>query len=316
MTHTPFPPPDPSDGPPRVVYVNGAYAPAAEAMVSVFDRGFLFGDGVYEVSSVLEGGLVDNAAHMARLRRSLEALSIPSPGRDAEIEAMQRTLIARNQLVEGVVYLQVSRGVAERSFDWPSAETPPSLIAFTQAKRIIDDPVAQRGLAVACVPDLRWKRRDIKTVNLLPASWAKMQARAAGADDAWMVEADDDGVERVTEGSSNNAYIVTTAGEILTRPRSNAILHGITRRAVLRLVEAEGLQLTERAFTVAEARAAAEAFVTSASTFVTPVTRLDGAPLGDGAPGPITRRLRALYIEMARAEARADARKSAARAAE
>ncbi|MEL6980331.1 MAG: D-amino-acid transaminase [Pseudomonadota bacterium] len=293
---------DPTQDPARIVFVNGAYLPATEAKISVFDRGFLFGDGVYEVSSVVGGKLIDNAAHMARLSRSLNALSIPAPMTDAQILAMQRELIARNELTEGVVYMQVTRGAAERSFDWPEWSEP-SIIAFTQVKAIIDNPKAETGIAVALTPDLRWKRRDIKTVNLLPASWSKMQAQWAGAEDAWMVEADEDGVERVTEGSSNNAFIVTAEGVIVTRSLGDEILHGITRKVVLALAEKSQMRIEERAFTPAEAKAAQEAFVTSASGFVMPVVSIDGETLGDGAPGPIAKRLRQLYIAQAVAAA-------------
>lgn len=286
----------------RIVYVNGAYLPAAEAAISIFDRGFLFGDGVYEVASVLGGKLIDNAAHLARLERSLQALELPRPAGDDEILAMQRALIEKNALEEGLVYLQVTRGPAERSFDWPAAPNP-SLVAFTQAKAVRDNPLAETGIKVALVPDLRWRRRDIKTIALLPASWAKMQAKALGADDAWMVEPDADGAMRITEGSSNNAFIVTPEGVIVTRQLGEEILPGITRRAVLRLAEEAQIKVEERAFSPEEARAAAEAFITSASAFVLPVVGIDGAPIGDGRPGPIARRLRALYLEEAEREA-------------
>ncbi|MEO1329616.1 MAG: D-amino-acid transaminase [Pseudomonadota bacterium] len=288
--------------PDRVVYVNGDFTPASEARISVFDRGFLFGDGVYEVSSVIDGKLIDNAAHLARLDRSMRALEIARPATDEAILAAQRELIARNALVEGLVYLQVTRGAAERDFSFPT-DAAPSLVMFTQAKAVVDNPKAETGISVALVPDLRWKRRDIKTVNLLPASWAKHQAAALGADDAWMVETDGDGVERITEGSSNNAYIVTAEGVVVTRQLGTEILHGITRKAVLKLAEEAQIRIEERAFTPEEAKAAVEAFSTSASGFVMPVVSIDGAPVGDGRPGPIARRLRGLYIEMARAEA-------------
>lgn len=286
----------------RTVYVNGEYVAERDAKISVFDRGFLFGDGVYEVSTVLDGKLVDNAAHLARLDRSLQALSIPSPAGDDEILEIQRQLIVRNALEEGVVYLQVTRGAADRSFDWPEQPTP-SLVMFTQAKPVRGNPKAEVGLSVALVPDLRWKRRDIKTVTLLPASWAKMQAAEQGCDDAWMVEADEDGVERVTEGSSNNAFIVTADGVLVTRNLGDEILHGITRRSVLQLAAEIQLRVEERAFTPEEAKAATEAFITSASSFVMPVVQIDGAVIGDGAPGPISRRLRSLYIATAESEA-------------
>ncbi len=282
--------------PARIVYVNGAFVPAVEAMVSVFDRGFLFGDGVYEVAAVLDGKLVDNAAHLARLERSLDALDLPRPATNDEILAIEREIVARNGLEEGLVYLQVTRGVAERSFDWPDpGAAAPTLAMFSQKKAITESPAAARGLRVGLVDDLRWRRRDIKTVNLLPASWAKEQARRAGFDDAWMVE---DGF--VTEGSSNNAFIVGADGVLRTRHLGHEILHGITRRVTLKLAHERGLEIEERPFTPDEARAAREAFSTSATGFVMPVVAIDGATLGDGAPGEITRALRAAYIEEAR----------------
>ena len=281
----------------RTVYVNGEYLPEDQARVSVFDRGFLFADGVYEVSSVVDGKLVDNAAHLQRLKRSLAEIGLNAPASDAEIEAIQRQMVARNALTEGIVYLQVTRGAADRDFAYPK-ETRPSLVMFTQVKHVVDNPPAARGIAVITLPDIRWRRRDIKTIGLLPASMAKQAAVEAGADDAWMVE---DGL--VTEGSSNNAFIITMDGVIVTRDLSNSILHGITRRAVLAIAVREGLGIEERAFTPDEAYGAAEAFVTSASTFVMPVVRIDDHILGNGAPGPITNKLRALYIQLARAEA-------------
>ncbi len=280
---------------PRIVYVNGAYVPEEDAKISVFDRGFLMGDGVYEVSSVLHGRLIDNPAHLTRLRRSLDALSIPSPTTDAEIEAAQHELIRRNHLAEGLVYLQVTRGPADRSFDWPEDPTP-SLVLFTQAKPILNNRAAREGISVALVPDLRWKRRDIKTTTLLAASWAKMQARAAGADDAWMVEPGADGVDRITEGSSNNVYILTADGVIMTRNLGADILPGITRRAVMKLAAEAGIHIDERGFTPDEAKSATEAFISSATGLVTPVVRIDGVSIGEGRPGPIAMRLRELYI--------------------
>ncbi|MGD1871087.1 MAG: D-amino-acid transaminase [Neomegalonema sp.] len=277
----------------RIVYVNGEYLPEDQAKISVFDRGFLFGDGVYEVSSVLDGALIDNQAHLVRLQRSLDELSIARPASDAEIEEIQQELIKRNDLTEGMVYLQITRGAAERSFDWPT-DAEPSLVMFTQAKSITGSASAQKGLRVATVPDLRWKRRDIKTVNLLPASWAKAQAAEKGADDAWMVE---DG--HVTEGSSNNTFIVTKDGVLVTRQLSNDILHGITRKATLQLAAECQLKIEERAFTPEEAYDAQEAFMTSASSFVTPVIEIDGHEIGDATPGPIAKRLRELYIDAA-----------------
>ena len=279
----------------RIVYVNGRFVPESEAHVSIFDRGFLFGDGVYEVSSVLDRGLVDNSAHLARLERSLGELGMALPATPDEIVRAQKELIARNDLDEGTIYLQITRGPADRDFAYP-AEPKPTLVMFTQKKSLVDNPLAARGITVITVPDLRWRRRDIKTVGLLAASMAKQAALDAGADDVWMVE---DGV--VTEGSSNNAYIVTGDGVVVTRHLGSEILHGITRVAVLRLSREHQIAVEERAFTVDEAKSAAEAFITSASSFVIPVTGIDGETIGDGRPGAITTRLREIYIESARA---------------
>ncbi len=281
----------------RTVYVNGEFCPEREARVSVFDRGFLFADAVYEVSAVLDGKLVDNAAHLARLRRSLEQLAMRAPLDEDGIVAVQRELIARNGLREGVVYLQVTRGAADRDFAYPR-DASPGLVMFTQARQIVEHPGVRDGIRVISLPDLRWQRRDIKTVGLLAACMAKQAAVEAGAQDAWMVE---DGY--VTEGSSNNAAIVTAAGVLVTRPLSNAILHGITRAALLELSRRDGVVVEERPFSVAEAHAGAEAFISSASTFVLPVVAIDGHPVGDGRPGELTLRLRQLYIEQARATA-------------
>ena len=281
----------------RIVYVNGRFVPESEAHVSVFDRGFLFGDGVYEVSSVLDRGLVDNAAHLARLERSLGELGMALPLSPDEIVRAQKELVARNDVDEGVVYLQVTRGPADRDFAYP-AQPKPTVVMFTQTKPIVDSPLATRGIQVITLPDLRWKRRDIKTVGLLAASMAKQAALDAGTDDAWLVE---DGF--VTEGSSNNVYIVTGGGTVVTRDLGDEILHGITRAAVLRLARERQIAVEERAFTVDEAKRAAEAFMTSASSFVIPVVGIDGERVGDGKPGAVTGRLREIYIESARAGA-------------
>ena len=281
----------------RTVYVNGVYVPEEEARISVFDRGFLFADGVYEVTSVLGGKLIDFAGHVARLHRSLGELEMTLPVTDAELLAIHRELVARDGVEEGMVYLQVTRGAADRDFAYPEAAVP-SLVLFTQSKPLIDSASARNGIRVISVPDLRWARRDIKTVQLLAPSICKMMAKKAGKDDAWMVE---DGF--VTEGTSNNAYIVTTDGVIVTRQLGTEILHGITRAAVLRLAREAQMKVEERAFTVEEAKAAAEAFFTSASAFVTPVVEIDGAAVGAGTPGPVATRLREIYIAESRAHA-------------
>ncbi|RIY01359.1 D-amino-acid transaminase [Aureimonas flava] len=283
---------------PRIVYVNGAYHPEAEAKVSVFDRGFLFADAVYEVTAVIGGRLLDFPGHCARLRRSLAELDLPSPATDDEILAIHRELVARNALDLGHVYLTVTRGEADRDFAYPKAGTAPSLVMFTQARASIETPEAERGLRIASVPDLRWGRRDIKTVQLLYPSMAKMQAKRQGKDDAWFVENGE-----VTEGTSNNAYIVTREGTIRTRALGHDILHGITRAALMRVAGELDLRVEEKPFTVAEAQGAREAFITSAGAFVTPVVEIDGAAIGDGRPGPIARRLRAAYLETAIARA-------------
>ncbi len=277
----------------RIVYVNGEFVPEEDAKISVFDRGFLFADGVYEVSAIINRKLVDNEAHLIRLQRSLGELNMPAPCSNEEIEAIQMKMIEENNLDEGVIYMQVTRGAADRDFAFPTNPTP-SLVMFTQAKDITVNPAADKGISVITVPDIRWKRRDIKTVGLLPASMAKQASVEAGAGDAWFVE---DGV--VNEGSSNNAFIVTHEGKIVTRHLGTEILHGITRKAVMALAAEENLEVEERAFTPEEAYEAREAFSTSASAFVMPVVKIDGHVLGNGVPGPVAEKLRAKYIEMA-----------------
>ena len=275
----------------RQVYVNGQIVPEPEAKISVFDRGFLFADGVYEVASVIEGKLIDYAGHMQRLKRSLGELDMRAPLDDDAMLAAIRRLIEANALRNGLVYLQVTRGTADRDFLYPGPDVSPSLVMFTQAKELIDNPTAQKGMRIVTVPDLRWHRRDIKTVQLLYPSMAKMEAKRRGVDDAWMVE---DGM--VTEGTSNNAYIVTQDGRIVTRKLSNAILGGITRAAILRLAAETDIVVEERSFSLEEAGQAAEAFITSASAFVLPVVEIDGRKIGSGGAGPLTRRLCEIYI--------------------
>jgi D-alanine transaminase len=282
----------------RIVYVNGEYLPEGEAKISVFDRGFLMADAVYEVTSVLGGRLIDFAGHCARLRRSLGALDMPSPASDDELLAIHRELVARNGIKDGLVYLQVTRGnPGDRDFAFPDPATvAPGIVLFTQSKPgLADNPAARKGMVVISVPDIRWGRRDIKTTQLLYPSMGKMMAKKAGADDAWLVG--DDGL--VTEGTSNNAYIVKD-GRIVTRALSNDILHGITRAAVLRFAAEAQMVVEERSFTIAEAEAADEAFVTSASAFVMPVVSIDGVAIGSGQPGPVATRLREIYLEESR----------------
>lgn len=273
----------------RTVYVNGKYVQEEEATVSIFDRAFLFADAVYEVTAVFGGKLLDFDRHMARLERSLAELEMKMMLNADELLAIHRELIQKNSLEQGAVYLQISRGSADRDFIYPE-NTPQSLVLFTQAKDLTSE---KKGVAVISVPDIRWGRRDIKTVQLLPASMAKMMARRAGKDDAWLVG--EDGL--VTEGSSNNAYIVTPDDKIVTRNLTNSILPGITRASVLRLAAEKGLEIEERPFTIAEAQEAKEAFSTSATTFVLPVVEIDGVQIGDGKSGALTRRLKEVYLE-------------------
>ncbi|MBB3713169.1 D-alanine transaminase [Limimaricola variabilis] len=280
----------------RTVYVNGEYLPETEAKVSIFDRGFLMADGVYEVTSVLGGKLIDFEGHSKRLERSLSELQIRKPMENEALLEIHRELVARNGIEDGLIYMQITRGApGDRDFAFPSDETEPTVVLFTQSKPgLADSPAAKTGIKVISIPDIRWGRRDIKTVQLLYPSMGKMMAKAAGADDAWMVE---EGA--VTEGTSNNAYIVK-GSTIITRQLGKEILHGITRAAVLRFAREAQMKVEERAFTIEEAQAADEAFVTSASTFVMPVVEIDGASVGQGTPGPVATRLREIYLEESR----------------
>ncbi|CAN5379521.1 D-amino-acid transaminase [soil metagenome] len=282
----------------QIAYLNGTYLPLADAQVSVLDRGFLFADGVYEVASVIDGRLVDNDAHLARLVRSADALALPLPIDLAAIATIQAELVRRNALVEGLIYLQLTRGADPARDFLASPEIAPTLVLFAQHKPIVDSPAARTGISVKTVPDLRWARRDIKSVALLAQVLAKQEAAAAGCQEAWMVEG---GV--VTEGASSTAFILTQDDVLVTRPNSHAILPGCTAAALEAIARERGLSVERRTFTVAEALAAREAFITSASTFVMPVVRIDERPIGDGQPGPVATRLRALYIDFARAGA-------------
>lgn len=275
----------------RIVYCGGQFIPEDQAKIGIFDRGFLFGDGVYEVTAVIGGQMVDNALHLARLERSLSELAIPMPLSSAEIEAIQLSLIEQNGLIEGTVYLQVTRGEEDREFLY-SEDLKPNFVAFTQVKNLLASKGQTVGLAVNVIEDPRWARRDIKTVMLLSQALAKRDAKTAGFDDTWFVE---DGT--ITEGASSTAYIVTKDGRIITRGNSTAILPGCTRAALLKLCEERGITLEERPFTIAEAYDAAEAFQTSATSLVTSVVRINDVKLNGGVPGPLTRQLQAYYLE-------------------
>jgi D-alanine transaminase len=278
----------------RTVYVNGEYLPETEAKVSIFDRGFLMADAVYEVTSVLGGKLIDFDGHAVRLERSLNELDMPHPINKDDLLEVHRELVRLNGIEEGMIYLQISRGAPnDRDFVFPDPEvTKPTIVLFTQNKPgLANSPMAQKGMKVISIEDVRWGRRDIKTVQLLYPSMGKMMAKKAGCDDAWMVE---DGF--VTEGTSNNAYIIK-GNKIITRALSNDILHGITRAAVLRFAREAQMDVEGRNFTISEAQDADEAFITSASTFVMPVVEIDGKAVGTGSVGPMATRLREIYLD-------------------
>src|SRR6201992_1034037 len=272
--------------------------PLSEAKVSILARGFLFADGIYEVSAVLDGRLVDNASHLARLERSVGEISLPLPESIDRIIEIQKELVARNKLESGLVYLEVTRGADKgRDFAFPKGVTP-TLIMFTSVKDIVNAESAKTGIGVITVPDIRWPRRDIKSVALLAQVLAKQAAAAAGAGEAWMIE---DG--KVTEGGSSSAFILTQDDVLVTRQNSSAILPGCTRKAVLALAEERQLRIEERAFTIQEALAAKEAFITSASVFVQAVVTIDGKKVADGKPGAMANRLREIYVDFAKATA-------------
>jgi len=281
-----------------IAYVNGSFVPLSEAKVSILDRGFLFADGIYEVSAVLDGKLVDNASHLARLERSVGEISLKLPESIDRIIEIQKELIARNKLDSGLVYIEVTRGADKgRDFAFPKG-VKPTMIMFTSVKDIVNSASAKTGIPVITVPDIRWERRDIKSVALLAQVLAKQAAAEAGAGEAWMIE---DG--KVTEGGSSSAFILTQDDVIVTRQNGREILPGCTRKAVVKLAEERQLRLEERAFSIEEALKAKEAFITSASSFVQAVVSIDGKQVGGGKPGPLTNRLREIYIDFARATA-------------
>ncbi len=273
----------------RIAYVNGRYLPMRSAMVHVEDRGYQFGDGVYEVCEVREGRLIDERRHLARLRRSLDELRIRPPMSPKALGVVLREVIARNRIGYGIVYLQVTRGVARRDHAFPVPEVTPSLVVTARPLNgARNEALAAKGIAVISVPDNRWGRVDIKTIGLLPNVLARQAAIEQGARDAWFV--DKDGT--VTEGASANAWIVTQAGMVVTRPADHGILRGITRTVLFEVIEGQGLTVEERPFTLQEAYDAREAFVTAASQIVLPVVSIDGHPIGDGKPGPVATALR------------------------
>ena len=282
----------------RIAYVNGRYVPHGDAKVAVEDRGYQFADGVYEVCEVRGGHLIDERRHMARLDRSLGELQIARPMSPAALKVVLRETVRRNRVRDGIVYVQVTRGVARRDFPFPAAGIRPSLVVTARSNdRGRLEQMATEGIAVVTVPDIRWQRVDIKSVALLPNVLAKQSAREQGAREAWLTDAQG----RITEGASSNAWIVNRDGKLITHPLGHDILPGITRSVVIDVIKAQGLAFEERAFTVEEAYAAREAFITSASQIVLPVVSINGRPVGNGAPGLIATALRRDYHRHAEA---------------
>ncbi|MGH6946282.1 MAG: D-amino-acid transaminase [Kiloniellales bacterium] len=273
-------------------YVNGRYVPHAEAAVHIEDRGYQFADGVYEVVTIHKGRLIDEEPHLDRLERSLDELEIPMPTSRAALKLIAREIVRRNRLTNGIVYMQVTRGVAPRDHKFPKAARP-ALVMTAKQMKPQNEKMLTEGVKVITIPDIRWQRCDIKSVSLLPNVLGKQAAAEAGTYEAWQI----DGEGFVTEGTSSNAWIVTRDREVVTRDASNTILNGITRLTLLRLIRAEGYRLSERRFSKAEAEEAKEAFLTSSSSFVLPVTEIDGRPVGNGSAGLLTAKLRQAYMD-------------------
>jgi len=278
----------------RIAYVNGRYVPHRAARVHIEDRGFQFADAVYEVIAIEDGVFVDEALHLGRLHRSLDALRLRAPMSDAALRVVLGEVVRRNGVDEGIVYLQVTRGTAPRDFAFPAAARP-GVVVTARRKRLAEPKLIAEGVRVITIPDIRWGRPDIKSVSLLPNALGKQQAKESGAFEAWLVDRDGN----VTEGTSSNAWIVTAAGEVVTRHADRAILEGVTRTGLRHVMASQQLRLSERPFTVAEAKAASEAFLTSASNFIIPVIAIDKTAIGDGRPGLRTRRLIEAYAAYA-----------------
>ena len=276
----------------RIAYVNGRYLPQRAAAVHVEDRGYQFSDGVYEVCEVRGGCMIDQRRHVARLKRSLQELRIEMPMSEAALAIVMHECIRRNRVRDGIIYLQITRGVAPRDHGFPPPGTRPSVVVTAHGIDVAgNERIAADGVAVITVPDNRWQRVDIKSISLLPNVLAKQAAREKGAKEAWFV----DGGGHITEGSSSNAWIVTRSGKVVTRPADNGILRGITKTVLIGVIRAQGLEFEERPFTVEEAYGAREAFLTSASQIVMPVVRIDDRPVGNGAPGSVATALRAEF---------------------
>jgi D-alanine transaminase len=280
----------------RIVYVNGCYLPYAQAAVHVEDRGFQFADSIYEVCQVRGGRLIDEPRHMARLARSLNELAMAAPMSAPALAHVMRETVRRNRVGDGIVYLQVTRGEGPRTFTFPGADVPRTVVCIARAIPAAEqEALADTGIAVKSMPDIRWRRADIKTVMLLPACLAKEAARGGGAREAWFVDADG----FVTEGASSNAWIVSDEGTVITRQTGTDILPGVTRATLIDVLGEENVTLQERPFRLAEAFAAREAFITSATNTVMPVVRIDANTIGEGRPGPLTRRLRLKFDQFA-----------------
>jgi len=284
----------------RIAYVNGRFVPHAEAFVHIEDRGYQLADAVYEVWALFDGKLADAEGHFARLERSLGELRIDMPMSRAALTLVLKEAVRRNRVREGLLYLQVSRGVAKRDHAFPTEPVRPAVVMTVSAvDRAASEARAAKGVGVVTTPENRWGRCDIKTVGLLPNALAKQKAREAGAVEAWFV----DDLGFVTEGASSNAWIVDAKGRLRTRDTNANILRGITRSTLLSVIKREGMEVDERPFTPADALAAKEAFITGAGTLVLPVVTVDGKPVGEGKPGPVATKLRRLYIEQAKAAA-------------
>jgi D-alanine transaminase len=279
----------------RVAYVNGQYVPHAQAQIHIEDRGYQFADGVYEVAAIFRGRIIDEDGHLVRLKRSLDELQMPMPMPDGPFAAVCRETLRRNRVRDGIIYIQVSRGVSRRDHPFPENVRP----ALVMTARAVNWPVnadEDSGAEVVSVADIRWLRRDVKSISLLPNVLAKQEAREKGAYEAWLI--DPDGF--VTEGSSTNAWIVDGDGKIVTRQLDNNILGGITRATILDIAREHGMVVVERPFSLAEALTAPEAFLSSTTSFVRGIIGIDGSVIGEGVPGPVTRRLRTLYLDYCR----------------
>ena len=281
----------------RLVYINGKFVKEQEAYISIFDRGFLFSDAIYEVTAVIDKKLVSWEGHLNRLRYSLSELNIKFSYSDEELFSIHKKLIVQNKINEGLVYLQISRGKAERDFAFPKPEVEPTIVLFTQVKNLINNPKINFGSKVISSPDLRWGRADIKTVQLLYASIMKQKALDLGKDDVWFEEN-----QLITEGSSNNTFIISNNGTLCTRSLSTKILPGITRNSILEYAKTTKLNIEEKPFTIEDTKNAREAFSCSSTTFIMPVVEIDDCKIGSGTPGNHTLELRKLYIKNVRKE--------------